>query len=113
MGLLLWGVLQVAHLVFVGRGLIVGLSSFRVLPDKAVEAITPHLLKEMPNTYTFTKGLAEYYLLREAPDLPLAIVRPSIVGAAWREPIPGWVSLEHLMLAFAPPDQMLDLYADF
>jgi hypothetical protein len=56
----------------------------RFLPEKAVEAMTPHLLKNMPNTYTFTKGLAEFYLMKEAADLPLAIVRPSIVGAAWR-----------------------------
>ncbi|OQV24146.1 Fatty acyl-CoA reductase 1 [Hypsibius exemplaris] len=62
-----------------------------LLPDKAVEAMTPHLLKTFPNTYCFTKGLAEYCLLKEAGDLPLAIVRPSIVGAAWKEPIPGWI----------------------
>lgn len=30
-------------------------------------------------------------LLKERGDLPLAIVRPSIVTAAKQEPIPGWV----------------------
>ena len=60
------------------------------LPEDAISAMTPHLLQSMPNTYTFTKGLAEYYLLRYARGLPLAIVRPSIVSGAWREPYPGW-----------------------
>jgi hypothetical protein len=27
----------------------------------------------------------------QAADLPLAIVRPSIVVAAWKEPVPGWI----------------------
>ena len=44
-----------------------------------------------PNTYTYTKALAERMLLKECGDLPLAIVRPSIVTAAKQEPIPGWV----------------------
>ena len=30
-------------------------------------------------------------LLKDRGDIPLAIVRPSIVTAARQEPIPGWV----------------------
>ena len=52
---------------------------------------TKKLIGQFPNTYTFTKALAEQLLQEEASDLPLAIVRPSIVIAAWKEPIPGWV----------------------
>ena len=44
-----------------------------------------------PNTYTYTKALAEELLERECGTVPLAIVRPSIVTAALKEPIPGWV----------------------
>jgi len=44
-----------------------------------------------PNTYTYTKALAEEILERECGTVPLAIVRPSIVTAALKEPIPGWV----------------------
>jgi long-chain acyl-CoA synthetase len=43
-----------------------------------------------PNTYTFTKSLAESLLRRRAADLPVAIVRPSIVETSTREPIRGW-----------------------
>lgn len=44
-----------------------------------------------PNTYTLTKGVAESLLLEERGDIPVAIVRPSIVTASIREPLPGWV----------------------
>jgi len=53
--------------------------------------MTAKLIGNRPNTYTFTKALAETALLTEGSGLPVAIVRPSIVVAAWREPLPGWV----------------------
>lgn len=57
-------------------------------------------LSNRPNTYTFTKAISESYLLdkvKARPDrylndkIPVAIVRPSIVGGAWREPKVGLV----------------------
>ena len=53
--------------------------------------MTPRLVEPRPNTYTYTKSLAEHLLVNDGEGLPLAIVRPSIVCGAWREPIPGWV----------------------
>jgi len=44
-----------------------------------------------PNTYTFTKAVAEGMLGKAFKDLPIAIVRPSIVVASWKDPFPGWV----------------------
>ena len=46
---------------------------------------------EHPNTYVFTKGLAEQLILDKGQNLPLAVVRPSIVVAAWKYPVKGWV----------------------
>lgn len=43
-----------------------------------------------PNTYTFTKSLGEAVLARRAKDLPIAVVRPSIVESSTRSPFPGW-----------------------
>ena len=43
-----------------------------------------------PNTYTFTKSLGESILAREGRDLPIAIVRPSIVESSERTPFTGW-----------------------
>lgn len=49
------------------------------------------MIGKRPNTYTFTKALAEHLLSEECGGIPLAIVRPTIVTAALKEPIPGWV----------------------
>lgn len=83
------------------------------------EALAGKLVGQRPNTYTFTKSVAEALVgtmgkgilehgcgvctmwltmrtplcVRAAPGkgLPIAVIRPSIVGSAWREPFPGWV----------------------
>ncbi|CAL1290421.1 unnamed protein product, partial [Larinioides sclopetarius] len=61
------------------------------MDEDMVRIITPNLYMGRPNTYTYTKTLAEILLLEESEGLPVAIVRPSIVTAAWKEPFPGWV----------------------
>ncbi|UYV79094.1 hypothetical protein LAZ67_17001112 [Cordylochernes scorpioides] len=61
------------------------------LDDETLTSITPHLIKNKPNAYTYTKALAENLLVEERGQLPVAVVRPSIVTAAWQEPLPGWV----------------------
>jgi long-chain acyl-CoA synthetase len=43
-----------------------------------------------PNTYTFTKSLGESVLATRGGDLPIAIVRPSIVESSERSPFSGW-----------------------
>lgn len=43
-----------------------------------------------PNTYTYTKSLGESVLARGGQDLPIAIVRPSIVESSERSPFTGW-----------------------
>jgi fatty acyl-CoA reductase len=44
-----------------------------------------------PNTYTYTKCIAEHLLSARRGDVPLVIVRPSIISAAWATPHPGWI----------------------
>lgn len=58
------------------------------MDDQVFDTLTNKIISDRPNTYTFTKALAEYVLSQEARDLPLSIIRPSIVGSSWREPIP-------------------------
>jgi alcohol-forming fatty acyl-CoA reductase len=43
-----------------------------------------------PNTYTFTKSLGESILARRGQDLPIAVVRPSIVESSRSTPFSGW-----------------------
>lgn len=58
------------------------------MDDETLNTIMPKLIGTKPNTYTYTKQLAEFMLVQEASDLPLAILRPSIVTASWKEPFP-------------------------
>ena len=43
------------------------------------------------NTYACSKAMTESYISRNCQDIPVAIVRPSIVCASWKEPKPGWI----------------------
>jgi 1-acyl-sn-glycerol-3-phosphate acyltransferase len=51
------------------------------------------LLRETghPNTYTMSKCVAEHLLDEERGNVPLTIVRPSIVSACNALPFPGWI----------------------
>ena len=53
--------------------------------------LTRLMVGERPNTYTFTKAIAEQLINEERGSLPISIVRPSIVAGAIEEPMPGWV----------------------
>jgi fatty acyl-CoA reductase len=44
-----------------------------------------------PDAYAYTKALGERALLDNRGDLPLSIVRPSIIESALAEPVPGWI----------------------
>ena len=62
------------------------------LSDDQAQELTPSLIRPRPNTYTFTKAIAESLVVRECEGkIPCSIVRPSIVGAALKEPLPGWI----------------------
>lgn len=66
-------------------------SIYRAIQDGTADEKA--LLRETghPNTYTFTKCVAEHLLMEHKGDVPLTIVRPSIVSATWRHPFPGWI----------------------
>ncbi|KAG8196329.1 hypothetical protein JTE90_013814 [Oedothorax gibbosus] len=61
------------------------------MDESLVEPILPGLMQGRPTTYHYSKALAEVLLKEERGAVPLAIVRPSIVTAAYKEPMPGWV----------------------
>ncbi|HEX9968502.1 MAG TPA: SDR family oxidoreductase, partial [Acidimicrobiales bacterium] len=44
-----------------------------------------------PDAYAYTKALGERALLQERGDVPVTIVRPSIIESALAEPRPGWI----------------------
>lgn len=67
------------------------LDAVQWMDDGMVRDITARLIGDRPNTYTFTKALAECMVQQESSKINVAIVRPSIVGASWQEPFPGWI----------------------
>lgn len=56
------------------------------MQDEWLDLATKKLIEDKPNTFTYTKWISESLLEREASDLPVVIVRPSNIGAAWKEP---------------------------
>ncbi|OXU23344.1 hypothetical protein TSAR_015220 [Trichomalopsis sarcophagae] len=61
------------------------------LDDKKLDAITQTLLGDFPNTYAFTKCIAEQVVQQYGKDLPTGIFRPAIVVSTHREPVTGWI----------------------
>ncbi|XP_068986787.1 putative fatty acyl-CoA reductase CG5065 [Bombus flavifrons] len=57
----------------------------------SINELEKKILKTYPNTYTFSKNLAEQIVASKCKDLPVAIVRPSVIGASLEEPCPGWL----------------------
>lgn len=60
------------------------------LPQTGTEELQK-ILGYHPNTYTFTKQLAENLILAELRNYPVGIVRPSVVYGTHRQPFPGYV----------------------
>ncbi|XP_063372248.1 putative fatty acyl-CoA reductase CG5065, partial [Cydia amplana] len=63
------------------------------LSEEKLAAIKPRLIEDWPNTYAYTKALAEEAVRTMSGDLPICIVRPAIVIASNLEPSPGWVDM--------------------
>ncbi|MEP6618930.1 MAG: SDR family oxidoreductase [bacterium] len=85
--------------------------------DQELLARTGH-----PNTYTFTKALAEHLLLERRGHVPVSIVRPSVITASRAYPFPGWIDSAagfaafvmllgtgHLRAVVCDPEARLDL----
>lgn len=63
----------------------------RMLSDQFINEFTPKILDGLPNTYAYTKGITEDLVHSYRKKIPIAIARPSIVVASWKEPIPGFI----------------------
>uniref|UniRef100_A0ACD5YCE4 Uncharacterized protein n=1 Tax=Avena sativa TaxID=4498 RepID=A0ACD5YCE4_AVESA len=44
-----------------------------------------------PNVYTFTKAMGEMLLEQHIEDLPVVIIRPTMVTSTYQDPFPGWI----------------------
>ncbi|CAH1279317.1 unnamed protein product [Diabrotica balteata] len=62
------------------------------LSDKMMDNLTPIMLDKYPNTYAYTKQIAEGVVQEVGEGLPLGVVRPAIVVATYREPVRAWIN---------------------
>ncbi|XP_075159063.1 fatty acyl-CoA reductase wat-like [Haematobia irritans] len=58
---------------------------------ETLNILFPKFATNHPNTYTFTKCLAEHIIYDYRHKLPGSIFRPSIVVSSHEEPFPGWI----------------------
>ncbi|XP_028177308.1 fatty acyl-CoA reductase wat-like [Ostrinia furnacalis] len=61
------------------------------MDEKIINNITPGLLGDFPNTYAYTKSVAENIIMEYSKGLPVAVFRPAIVIATVKEPVTGWI----------------------
>ncbi|KMT03835.1 hypothetical protein BVRB_8g189780 [Beta vulgaris subsp. vulgaris] len=67
------------------------------LPEKEIRQRMKNLgnqrakLYGWPNTYVFTKAMGEMLVGQQRGNLPVVIMRPTIVCSTLKEPFPGWV----------------------
>lgn len=58
-----------------------------------------------PDSYAYTKALGERALDESKGNVPVSIVRPSIIESAWAEPYPGWIKgfrmAEPILISYA------------
>lgn len=74
------------------------------------------------DTYVFTKAMAEMLMASGGDDLPVVIVRPSVIESTYSQPFPGWIEGHrmldpilthfgkgHLSCLSADPDTLVDV----
>ncbi len=95
----------------------------RWVKDRLVERGRVHArAMGFSDIYSFTKAMAEHAVVELHGEIPLSIVRPSIIESALAEPFPGWLEgfrmAEPIILAFGRamltdfsglPDALLDI----
>lgn len=63
-----------------------------ILDDEKLNKFAPTLIGEWPNSYAYTKAIAEDTVRQYSIGLPVCIVRPSIVISTAEEPVSGWIN---------------------
>ncbi|KAJ9600161.1 hypothetical protein L9F63_009571 [Diploptera punctata] len=59
--------------------------------EEILTILTKKIIDDLPNTYVFSKSLAEHVVDDLRENVPAVIVRPSIVTSTLSEPFPGWI----------------------
>lgn len=57
-----------------------------------INILADRIVHPWPNTYAYTKALAEELMRVYSKKLPIVVVRPSIIMMTYSDPIPGWLN---------------------
>lgn len=77
--------------------------ALKLLEDIRTERINEAKVLQLtkhPNTYTLTKCITEHLIMNQQEDIPVTIVRPSIISASRCFPFPGWIDSHAALAAF-------------
>ncbi|XP_055942427.1 fatty acyl-CoA reductase 1-like [Argiope bruennichi] len=98
------------------------LDAFKNEDDGILDELVAQCKPDWPNNYTFCKCVAENLIMDTASDLPIVIMRPSIIVGTLRNPMPGyqedssgisaltvWVGKGFLKVLHADPNSKMDL----
>ncbi|CAH0560104.1 unnamed protein product [Brassicogethes aeneus] len=66
-------------------------SLLKIVQNEVPDYKEKSIIGEWPNTYSFTKNIAEAVIQEAAKNIPVCIVRPSIVISTIEDPIPGFI----------------------
>ncbi|XP_010427503.1 PREDICTED: fatty acyl-CoA reductase 6, chloroplastic-like [Camelina sativa] len=68
------------------------------------------------NSYTFTKAMGETIINSNRGDLPVVIIRPSIIESSYKEPFPGWIQgirmVDPIIVGYYGKGQISGFWAD-
>ncbi|RZC64784.1 hypothetical protein C5167_008479 [Papaver somniferum] len=72
------------------------LKSLQVSKSEETEAMESFGLERArafgwPNTYVFTNAMGEMFIGKYGGNLPIVIIRPTIITSTYKEPFPGWI----------------------
>ncbi|XP_063709198.1 fatty acyl-CoA reductase wat-like [Culicoides brevitarsis] len=62
------------------------------MDENLLNNITPAIIEGFPNTYTFSKHIAEDLVRSYEGQLPIVVFRPAIVMPSFKDPVSGWVN---------------------
>ncbi|CAA7060503.1 unnamed protein product [Microthlaspi erraticum] len=66
--------------------------------------------------YTFTKAMGEIVIQSKRGDMPVVIIRPSVIESSYKEPFPGWlqgIRMTAPLILGNGKEQIPDLLADY
>ncbi|XP_018343278.1 PREDICTED: fatty acyl-CoA reductase 2-like [Trachymyrmex septentrionalis] len=63
-----------------------------IVDDEKLDKFMPTLIDDWPNSYAYTKAIAEDTVRQYSIGIPVCIVRPSIVISTAEEPVSGWIN---------------------